>query len=167
MSKNIHSLFLTRGVPGTHDLSLLNNTIRKLKQKKFKTVSIPKFDKSIDDRSQKYRWQKIKHKPHIIIFEGWCIGAIHQRNVELRKPLNQIEKEYDTDLKWRRTVNNLIKNQYKKLFSKIDFPYLFASFGIKRHKVIPYTTNVKILAVIDRCRTNPTTIFSRKKRNSH
>ncbi len=120
MSKNIHSLFLTRGVPGTHDLSLLNNTIRKLKQKKFKTVSIPKFDKSIDDRSQKYRWQKIKHKPHIIIFEGWCIGAIHQRNVELRKPLNQIEKEYDTDLKWRRTVNNLIKNQYKKLFDKID-----------------------------------------------
>ena len=31
MSKNIHSLFLTRGVPGTHDISLLNKTFNSLK----------------------------------------------------------------------------------------------------------------------------------------
>ena len=28
MSKKIHPLFLTRGVPGTHDLSLINKTIK-------------------------------------------------------------------------------------------------------------------------------------------
>jgi len=33
MSKRIHPLFITRGVPGTHDLSLLNNIIKKLKKK--------------------------------------------------------------------------------------------------------------------------------------
>ena len=53
MSKKNHPLFLTRGVPGTHDLNLINEIIKKLKRKKFKTVLIPKFDKSIDDRSKK------------------------------------------------------------------------------------------------------------------
>ena len=33
MSKKIHPLFLTRGVPGTHDLKLINKTIKKLKKK--------------------------------------------------------------------------------------------------------------------------------------
>ena len=120
MSKKKHPLFITRGVPGTHDISLLNKTIRKLKQKKFRTVLIPKFDKSKDDRLSKSKWQKIKIKPDIIIFEGWCVGTTHQNNIELKKPLNLIEKKYDKNLKWRKIVNNLIKKRYKNLFSKID-----------------------------------------------
>ena len=120
MSKKKHPLFITRGVPGTHDITLLNQTIRKLKQKKFKTVSIPKFDKSKDDRLRKNKWQKIKIKPDIIIFEGWCVGTTHQNNIELKRPLNWIEKKYDENLKWRKMVNNLIKKRYKNLFNKID-----------------------------------------------
>ena len=120
MSKKIHPLFLTRGVPGTHDLGLINQTIKKLKEKKFRTVVIPKFDKSIDDRSKKVKWQKIKKPPHLIIFEGWCIGARQQKNSVLKKSLNLIEKKYDVDLNWRKTVNNHLKNQYKKLFNKLD-----------------------------------------------
>ena len=53
MSKTIHPLFLTRGVPGTHDVKLLNKVILKLKKKKFKSVLVPKFDKSRDDRFKK------------------------------------------------------------------------------------------------------------------
>ena len=120
MSKKIHPLFITRGVPGTHDIALLNQTIRKLKQKKFRTVLIPKFDKSKDDRYRKNKWQKIKIKPDIIIFEGWCVGTTHQNNNELKRPLNLIEKKYDENLKWRKTVNNLIKKRYKNIFNKID-----------------------------------------------
>ena len=120
MSKKIHPLFFTRGVPGTHDLGLINKTIKKLKAKKFKTVLIPKFDKSIDDRSKNSKWQKIKKPPHIIIFEGWCVGARQQRDRELKKSLNPIEQKHDLDLTWRRTVNNSLKNQYKKIFRKID-----------------------------------------------
>ena len=120
MSKKIHPLFLTRGVPGTHDLGLINKTIKKLKEKKFRTVVIPKFDKSIDDRSKKVKWQKIEKPPHLIIFEGWCVGARQQRNSALKKSLNLIEKKYDVDLNWRKTVNNHLKNQYKKLFNKLD-----------------------------------------------
>ena len=120
MSKNIHPLFLTRGVPGTHDLSLINKTIKKLRKRNFKTVFIPKFDKSIDDRSRKSKWQKIKNPPNVIIFEGWCVGAKHQKSSDLKKSLNLIERKYDLDLSWRKTVNNCLKNQYKKLFNKID-----------------------------------------------
>jgi len=120
MSKKIHPLFFTRGVPGTHDLGLINETIKKLKTKKFKTVLIPKFDKSIDDRLKKNKWQKIKNRPNIIIFEGWCVGARHQKDSELKNPLNPIEKKYDLNLVWRRTVNYYLKNQYKKLFNKLD-----------------------------------------------
>ena len=120
MSKKNHPLFLTRGVPGTHDLNLINEIIKKLKRKKFKTVLIPKFDKSIDDRSKKKRWQKIKKPPNIIIFEGWCVGAKNQKNNMLKRPLNKIEREHDADLRWRKMVNKYLKNQYKKLFKKID-----------------------------------------------
>ena len=120
MSKKKHPLFITRGVPGTHDIALLNQTIRKLKQKKFRTVLIPKFDKSKDDRYKKNKWQKIKTKPDIIIFEGWCVGTTHQNNNELKRPINLIEKKYDENLKWRKTVNNLIKKRYKNIFNKID-----------------------------------------------
>ncbi len=120
MSKKKHPLFITRGVPGTHDITLLNQTIRKLKQKRFRTVLIPKFDKSKDDRYRKNKWQKIKIKPDIIIFEGWCVGTTHQNNNELKRPLNLIEKKYDENLKWRKTVNNLIKKRYKNTFNKID-----------------------------------------------
>jgi len=120
MSKKVHPLFLTRGVPGTHDINLINKTIKKLKKKKFRTVLIPKFDKSIDDRFKKNKWQKIKKRPHLVIFEGWCVGARHQKNDELKKPLNSIERKHDSELIWRKMVNNSLKNQYKKLFNKID-----------------------------------------------
>ena len=90
--KKIHPLFLTRGVPGTHDINLINKTIKKLKEKNFKTVLIPKFDKSTDDRFKKNKWQKIKNPPDIIIFEGWCIGARHQKNKNLKTSLNPMKK---------------------------------------------------------------------------
>ena len=120
MSKNIHPLFLTRGVPGTHDVDLINKTFKSLKKKFFKPVLIPKFDKSIDDRFKKSKWTRVKKAPSVIIFEGWCVGARHQKDRDLKKPLNFIEKKYDTSLKWRKKVNNQLKKNYKKLFNKMD-----------------------------------------------
>ena len=76
---------------------------------------IPKFDKSIDDRANKKKWQKIKKRPNIIIFEGWCVGARNQNNKNLKKSLNEIEKKHDINLKWRKIVNKYLKNQYQKI----------------------------------------------------
>ena len=53
MSLKVSPLFLTRGVPGTHDTKLLEKCIKALKSNKFNKIRIPKFDKSIDDRVPK------------------------------------------------------------------------------------------------------------------
>ena len=89
MSKNIHPLFLTRGVPGTHDVSLINKTIKKLKKRNFKTVLIPKFDKSSDDRSTKSKWNKTilsLNRKSICVQPFWLkIDAFNIRNTYDRR----------------------------------------------------------------------------------
>ena len=120
MSKKISPLFLTRGVPGTHETKLLYNCIKSLKKKDFKKITIPKFDKSIDDRSPKNKWQKIEKKPNIVIFEGWCVGAKPQKNKDLLVPINTLEKVNDKKKIWRTRVNQELKDQYKKIFNLID-----------------------------------------------
>ena len=48
MSKKVNKLFLTRGVPGTHDTKILYKCLKNLKNNTFKKVVIPQFDKSKD-----------------------------------------------------------------------------------------------------------------------
>ena len=120
MSKKVSSLFLTRGVPGTHDTRMLYTCIKNLKNKNFRKIIIPKFDKSVDDRSSKKKWQKIRKKPDIVIFEGWCVGAIPQKKKDLINPINKLEKHLDDKKIWRRQVNLELKKNYKKIFKLID-----------------------------------------------
>ena len=120
MSKTISSLFITRGVPGTHDSEMLYRCIKNLKNKKFKKFTIPKFDKSTDDRSPKNKWLKIKKKPNIVIFEGWCVGITPQKKKDLINPINKLEKYGDKKKIWRQKVNFEISKNYKKIFNLID-----------------------------------------------
>ncbi|MDC0449836.1 uridine kinase [Pelagibacteraceae bacterium] len=120
LSKNVHKLFKTRGVPGTHDTELLKKTFSDLVKKNFKPVLIPSFDKSKDDRVSKKKWKKIYKQPQIIIFEGWCVGAMPQKNKNLVNPINTLEKNEDPKLLWRNKVNKELKSEYRKIFNKID-----------------------------------------------
>jgi len=120
ISKNISKLFLTRGVPGTHDVKMLFNCLKRLKKKSFSKILIPKFDKSIDDRCKKNKWIKVLKKPDVVIFEGWCVGARAQKNISLIKPINPLERLEDKNLIWRKKVNHELKNKYKKIFNLID-----------------------------------------------
>ena len=120
MSKTINSLFITRGVPGTHDTKMLLKCIKYLKNKKFKKFLIPKFDKSIDDRLPKRKWLKVKKKPSIVIFEGWCVGTSAQKNKDLISPINKLEKYEDKKKIWRKKVNFELKKDYKQIFNLID-----------------------------------------------
>ena len=124
ISSTIHPLLKTRGVPGTHDIDLIKNFFYLVKKKKFKKIKLPKFDKSIDDRSKKNLWFNIKKKPEIIILEGWCVGAKPQSNTLLKKPINILEKYEDKDLIWRKHVNQKLKKQYRFFFEMIDY-YIF------------------------------------------
>ncbi len=120
MSKNISTLFLTRGVPGTHDTGMLYKTIKNLKNYKFKKFLIPRFDKSIDDRLSKNKWLKVKKKPNIVIFEGWCVGVTAQKKKDLINPINKLEKQKDNKRIWREKVNLELRKEYKKIFNLID-----------------------------------------------
>ena len=120
MSNKIHSLFKTRGVPGTHDINLLKKFFYNLKKRNLKKFKSPKFDKSTDDRFNKKYWYNIKKKPEIVILEGWCVGAKPQSNVLLKKPINALEKKEDENFIWRKYVNERLKKEYESLFSKID-----------------------------------------------
>ena len=120
LSKNKHSLLLTRGVPGTHDIKIMLDFFRKIKTKNFKSLKLPKFNKANDDRYKKKHWYKLKSRPDVVIFEGWCVGAKPQSLRLLEKPINTIEKAYDKSLKWRRFVNLQLKTNYKKLYSQLD-----------------------------------------------
>ena len=120
LSKDKHSLLLTRGVPGTHDIKIMLDFFRKIKTKNFKSLKLPKFNKANDDRYKKKHWYKLKSRPDVVIFEGWCVGAKPQSLRLLKKPINAIEKAYDKSLKWRRFVNLQLKTNYKKLYSQLD-----------------------------------------------
>ena len=120
LSKNKHSLLLTRGVPGTHDIKIMLDFFRKIKTKNFKSLKLPKFNKANDDRYKKKHWYKLKSRPDVVIFEGWCVGAKPQSLRLLKKPINALEKAYDKSLKWRRFVNLQLKTNYKKLYSQLD-----------------------------------------------
>ena len=124
MSHDIHPLFKTRGVPGTHDINLIKKFFYFVKKKKFKKTKLPKFDKSIDDRLKKKYWYKIKERPEIVILEGWCVGAKPQINSLIKRSTNVLEKNEDKDLIWRQYVNEKLKKEYKKLFAMIDC-YIF------------------------------------------
>ena len=157
LSKNKHPLLMTRGVPGTHDIDLMLNFFKKIKSKNFKSLQIPTFNKAIDNRSPKSLWFKIKSKPDVIIFEGWCVGARAQTASQLKKSINSLEKVHDQNTKWRIYVNNQLKNKYKILFNQLDgLLYLKAkNFNLLREwrlkqerKLLVQTKNKKNLKIM-------------------
>ena len=120
MSKNVSSLFLTRGVPGTHDTKMILNSIKALKNSRFKKILIPKFNKGFDDRESKDKWLRVNKKPNIVIFEGWCVGAEPQKKKDLLVPVNELEKQKDKKMIWRKRVNKELEKDYKKIFNLLD-----------------------------------------------
>ena len=120
LSKRIHPMLLTRGVPGTHDINMMLNFFKKSKRKKFKRLKLPTFNKAIDDRYNKKKWYDLKKKPDVIIFEGWCVGAKSEKNNTLKKTINSLEKAKDQKQIWRKYVNNQLKSKYKNLYSQLN-----------------------------------------------
>ena len=120
LSKKFKSnLFDTRGVPSTHNLELLIETVDKLKRNKF-PVYIPIFDK-VTDNKKKYK-RKI-NKADLIILEGWCVGSKPIDLKYLKKNINDLEKINDSNMIWRTAYNKSLV-EYQKLFNKFNH-YIF------------------------------------------
>ena len=120
LSKKIHPMLMTRGVPGTHDIQMMLNFFKRAKSKNFKKMKLPNFNKAVDDRFIKKHWYRIDQKPDVIIFEGWCVGAKAELNKTLKKSINSMEKVNDRKFVWRKYVNKQLKTKYKDLYSQLN-----------------------------------------------
>lgn len=118
MGKTVHPLFATRGVPGTHDLALLSDTIDALRSARG-PVAVPTFDKARDERTEMGHWRQVSAPVQLILLEGWCMG-FPQRGADLLAPVNRIEEEEDSDLTWRTEVNRQLSGGYADLFAGLD-----------------------------------------------
>jgi len=121
MANTIHPLFKVRGVPGTHDVPLGIDILNRVKHAKNSTITLPVFDKSIDDLIPEDKWPTLKNNFDIVLFEGWCVGAKPQLKEVLNKPVNELEINDDAQCIWRRYVNQQLAQEYAELFSCLDF----------------------------------------------
>ena len=120
LSKKVHPMLLTRGVPGTHDINMILSFFKKAKSRKFKRLKLPTFNKAVDDRFSKKKWYDLKKRPDVIIFEGWCVGAKSENSITLKKTINSMEKAKDQKHIWRKHVNDQLKSKYKTLYSQLN-----------------------------------------------
>ena len=116
LSKKIHPLLITRGVPGTHNIAALRKDIINFQKKKFPIVA-PLFNKLKDDISSK---KKIIKKAEILLLEGWCCGSPPISKDYLFKNINRLESTLDKNKAWRQYYNFQLQKDYKKVFSLFD-----------------------------------------------
>ena len=125
LAQTVHPLLKTRGVPGTHDVSLGVETICQLTtaSASAKTL-IPRFDKTTDDPCPKEQWVSFQGKAEVVILEGWCVSARPQHQTALQHPVNVLERDEDNEGVWRNYVNQQLITDYPALFNLIDLKVL-------------------------------------------
>lgn len=116
LARDVHPLFATRGVPGTHDVELGLAVIGDLLAGR--DLALPRFDKARDDRSP--RVERIAGPVDVLLLEGWCVGARPQAAADLAAPVNALEATEDRDGIWRGRVNRALGGEYARLFATID-----------------------------------------------
>lgn len=119
LANDIHPLFKTRGVPGTHDTEHIQQIFSQLKQAD--NVALPRFNKATDNPHPNEIWPKVTQSVDIVVFEGWCWGVEAQSETQLVDPINSLEKQFDKDASWRTYVNNALLKDYQPLYAQIDF----------------------------------------------
>jgi len=120
LSETIHPLLKTRGVPGTHNTTLLKDILDNVKNQKCDFL-IPRFNKATDDPFDESEWQKIDKPIDILILEGWCWGVTAQTDEALVSPINELETQEDPKGVWRNYVNEQLLNHYQPLYQYFDF----------------------------------------------
>ena len=116
-AETVHPLFQTRGVPGTHDIDALTAAVDAL-QRPGAPLTLPQFDKALDDRASTPRLQP--RPVDCLILEGWCVGAPPPDAEEPAAPLNALEAEADSDGRWRAAVDEALAGPYAALFMRFS-----------------------------------------------
>ena len=124
MAQSLHPLFATRGVPGTHEVSLALDALSALESGN--AVPLPRFDKAADDRAHPGAWGMAPAGTRVLILEGWFVGCRPAQDAD-PAPLNALEATQDPDGKWRRLVEQALHDEYQALFARIDALVLLAA----------------------------------------
>ena len=119
LSSHVHPLLATRGVPGTHDISLALDTINALQSAQ--SVAVPRFNKATDNPFPTAQWPLVDGPADVVILEGWCVGIKPQISSQLNAPVNSLEETEDPLGIWRNFVNTELASTYQTLFSLIDY----------------------------------------------
>lgn len=122
LANQIHPLLRTRGVPGTHDMNLANDTLEKLcaGASASNPVQLRRFNKFTDNPYPESQWPIIDRPIDVIVLEGWCLGVQPQLMKDLIYPINQLEAKKDKYGIWRSYVNQQLKQNYQSLYQRID-----------------------------------------------
>ncbi|WP_026374999.1 kinase [Aestuariibacter salexigens] len=115
----VHPMLSTRGVPGTHSVSLIEKTLDRLSE--YGTASIPRFNKANDDPFPVTQWPTMNTPVDIVLFEGWCWGVAPQTEQQLIAPVNQLEEHNDALGVWRHFVNQQLNQFYQPLYQRMDY----------------------------------------------
>ncbi len=130
LAHDVHPLLATRGVPGTHDIVLLTQTLRALRTASAERPAyIPGFDKGRDTRRPPSRWRRVASPPRLILLEGWCVGVPPQRRSALARATNALERDEDADQRWRGWVNARLAGDYSALWRRLDVLIVLAAPG--------------------------------------
>jgi len=130
LSSQIHPLFITRGVPGTHDAALIENVLGALINRQ--SCKVPRFDKSVDDRCSEEDWRDYSAPVDFILFEGWCINSPVQSQADLMQPVNELEAEEDAEGVWRHYANEQLKDYHKRIFKHADMSIMLNAPDFER-----------------------------------
>lgn len=114
MAREVHPLFITRGPPGTHDIPFATSTFWQLQRGK--SITLPRFDKTIDDHAPRSTWPEVKAPVEAVVVDGWCMGA---KPVADGPPINAVERE-DADGVWRRATLRALEEHYVPFFQRFD-----------------------------------------------
>ncbi|MCG8413806.1 MAG: hypothetical protein MI746_06250 [Pseudomonadales bacterium] len=121
LAESIHPLLRTRGVPGTHDAGLLRSTLNQLKTASTGArIALPRFNKATDDRMPSGEIDLRDGTLDLVILEGWFVGATAQDSLQLKKPLNELERNEDANGTWRHYVNASLQRDYHPIFQLLD-----------------------------------------------
>jgi D-glycerate 3-kinase len=121
LAASVHPLLATRGVPGTHDMSLLRLTLEQLLDTHSnKPVAIPRFDKATDDRRPLSDWDRIDTPVQCVLLEGWCLGAKPESADTLAEPVNNLVRDEDPLVVWREYYNAFLSRHFVPLYPLFD-----------------------------------------------
>jgi D-glycerate 3-kinase len=126
---------ISRGLPGTHRVKFLLETLQKAKTGK--DFEIPVFDKSLHNGKGDIlpKTRKVKGRQDFVIVEGWCVGmpAVSSQqflNICRKNKINI--KKIDPRLEYHKVVLRLVK-EYQPIWKLLDYQIMLKADSPEVH----------------------------------